>query len=48
MTLRGQSGQRDAVVLDGNYVTTEIVQVVASDVTVADLTLREAWDHPIQ
>lgn len=47
VTLRGQSGQRDAVVLDGNYVTTEIVQVVASDVTVADLTLREAWDHPI-
>ena len=47
VTLRGQSGQRDAVVLDGNYVTTEIVQVVASDVTVADLTLREAYDHPI-
>lgn len=47
VTLRGQSGQRDAVVLDGNYLTTEIVQVAASDVTVADLTLREAYDHPI-
>jgi hypothetical protein len=34
-------------VLDGNYLTTEIVQVVASNVTVADLTLREAYDHPI-
>ena len=33
--------------LDGNYLTTEIVQVVASNVTVADLTLREAYDHPI-
>ena len=47
VTLRGQSGNRDAVVLDGNYLTTEIVQVAASDVTVADLTLREAYDHPI-
>ena len=47
VTLRGRSGQRDAVVLDGNYLTTEIVQVAASDVTVADLTLREAYDHPI-
>jgi hypothetical protein len=25
-------------VLDGNYITTEIVQVVASNVTIADLT----------
>ena len=47
VTLRGQGGDREAVVLDGNYVTTEIVQVVASNVTVADLTLREAYDHPI-
>ena len=47
VTLRGQSGLRDAVVLDGNYLTTEIVQVAASGVTIADLTLREAWDHPI-
>jgi hypothetical protein len=47
VTLRGQGDDREAVVLDGNYVTTEIVQVVASNVTVADLTLREAYDHPI-
>ena len=47
VTLRGQGGDREAVVLDGNYLTTEIVQVVASNVTVADLTLREAYDHPI-
>jgi hypothetical protein len=47
VTLRGQGGDREAVVLDGNYLTAEIIQVVASHVTVADLTLREAYDHPI-
>jgi hypothetical protein len=47
VTLRSASGNRDSVVLDGNYATTEIIQVVASNVTVADLTLREAYDHPI-
>ena len=38
---------REAVMLDGNYQTTEIIQVVASNVTIADLTLREAYYHPI-
>jgi len=47
VTLRSASGNRQAVVLDGNYITTEIVQIVASDVTIADLTLQEAYDHPI-
>jgi hypothetical protein len=47
VTLRSASGDREAVVLDGDYVTTEIVQIVASDVTIADLTLREAYCHPI-
>lgn len=47
LTLRSVSGNRDAVILDGNYVTTEIFQIVASNVTIADLTLREAQDHPI-
>jgi len=47
VTLRSLSGDRDAVVLDGNYITTEIIQIVASGVTIADLTLREAYDHPI-
>ncbi len=47
VTLRSASGDREAVTLDGNYVTTEIIQVVASDVTIADLTLREAYYHPI-
>ncbi|MBN1875308.1 MAG: DUF11 domain-containing protein [Anaerolineae bacterium] len=47
VTLRSASGNREAVVLDGDYVTTEIIQIVASDVTIADLTLREAYYHPI-
>ncbi len=47
VTLRSASGNREAVILDGNYVTTEIIQIVASNVTVADLTLREAYYHPI-
>ncbi len=47
VTLRSASGNREAVVLDGNYITTEIIQVVASNVTVADVTLREAYNHPI-
>jgi Uma2 family endonuclease len=47
VTLRLANGDREAVVLAGNYVTTEIVQIVASDVTIADLTLREAYYHRI-
>ncbi|MBI5302270.1 MAG: hypothetical protein HY868_09040 [Chloroflexi bacterium] len=47
VTLRSVSGNRDAVVLDGNYLTTEIIQIVTSNVTIADLTLREAYYHPI-
>jgi hypothetical protein len=47
VTLRSASGSREAVVLDGNYITTEIIQVVASNVTIADITLREAYYHPI-
>jgi len=47
VTLRSASGDREAVILDGNYVTTEIVQVVASGITIAELTLREAYYHPI-
>ncbi|NKQ36824.1 MAG: hypothetical protein HF973_14580 [Chloroflexi bacterium] len=47
VALRSASGSREAVILDGNYVTTEIIQIVASNVTIADITLREAYYHPI-
>ena len=47
VTLRSASGNRDDVVLDGNYQSTEIITVAASAVTIADLTIREAATHPI-
>ncbi len=47
LTLRSQSGDREAVVLDGNYQTTQMVTITVPDVTIADLTVREAYTHPI-
>jgi hypothetical protein len=47
LTLRSASGDREAVVLDGNYVSGELISIQASDTTIADLTLRRAYYHPI-
>jgi hypothetical protein len=47
VTLVGATGDRDDVVLDGQYQTTEVVQILADDVTLAHLTIRRAWDHPV-
>ncbi|MCP4898199.1 MAG: hypothetical protein GY906_14595 [bacterium] len=47
VTLRSASGNRDAVILDGDYGTNELVSIYTSDITIADITLREAYDHPI-
>jgi hypothetical protein len=47
VTLRSFSGRRDDVVLDGDYATNELISIHASNVTIASLTLREAYDHPI-
>jgi len=47
VTVRSQNGHREDVVLDGNYQTTEIFQIVASGVTIADMKLQRALDHPI-
>ena len=47
VTVRSQSGNREDVVLDGHYQTTEIFQILASDVTIADLKLQRALDHPV-
>jgi hypothetical protein len=41
------TGDRDAVVLDGGYVTGELVSIQASDTTIADITLSRAYNHPI-
>lgn len=47
VTLRSASGNPEDVILDGNYSTTEIVTIAASNVTVAELTIRRAHTHPI-
>jgi len=47
VSLRSLSGNRDAVILDAAYLTHELVSIQASNVTVADLTLRRAFDHPV-
>ena len=47
VTLRAKSGNRDGVILDGRYHTQEIISVSASNVTIADLTIRRAYDHAI-
>ena len=47
LTLRSVSGNRDAVILDGGYVTGELVSIEASNTTIADLTLARAYYHPI-
>ncbi len=47
LTLRSVSGNREAVTLDGNYVTGELLTIEASDTTIADITLSRAYYHPI-
>lgn len=56
VTIRGASGDRDAVVLRGrgmsnsNYGNVPHVFLIedANDVTLADMTLRDAWFHNVQ
>ena len=47
LSIRSKSGNRDAVIIDGGYETTEIIHVCASNVTIADITLKRAYYHPI-
>lgn len=47
VTLRSASGNREAVILDDNYSRSEIVSIIASNVTIADLTIKRAGTHPI-
>jgi hypothetical protein len=47
LTLRSASGDREAVVLDDDYSGSEIITVAASNVTIADLTVKRAGTHPI-
>ena len=49
VTLRSKSGDREAVILDGqrSSSTGEVVSVTGSDVTIADLTIVNAYTHAI-
>lgn len=54
VTIRGASGNRDAVVLTGGGMTqsgsniSNIFQVFAADVTIADLTFGNVYWHPVR
>ncbi len=47
VTLRSQSGNREAVILDGGYTAGEIVYINSANITIADLTIQRAFYHPI-
>lgn len=47
ITISGSTDDRNDVVLDGNYATTEIFQITGSNVTIQNLTLKKAVYHPI-
>ena len=47
LTLRSAGGDREAVVLDGGYVSGELISIQASNTTIADLTLQRAYYHAI-
>jgi hypothetical protein len=47
ITLRSASGNAEAVVIDGEYATNEIIGVYAPGATIAELTVTHAVDHAI-
>ncbi len=47
VSVAGTSGKRGDVILDGGYSSMEIFQIVASNVTIRDLTIKRAVNHPI-
>lgn len=50
VTVRSESGHRDAVVLDNHYLeggTSGIFRIVSSNVTIADMTLQRPYYHAI-
>lgn len=54
VTMRGASGNRTAVIIKGQGMnvssgsTPTLFHVYANDVTIADLTLRDSWNHLVQ
>ena len=47
VTLRSASGDPEAVILDAEYDTNELISVSADNVTIAEITLTHARDHII-
>lgn len=47
ITLRSASGDAGRVIIDGEYVTNEIIGVYASGATIAEVTVTHAVDHAI-
>jgi|KBSSwiStaDraftv2_1062776.scaffolds.fasta_scaffold234512_2 hypothetical protein len=47
ITLRSASGDATKVIIDGAYTSPEVIAISASDVTLAELTITHAVDHPV-
>lgn len=47
VTLRSLSNDPNTVIIDGEYLTNEILTIHASNVTIAHLTVMHAVDHPV-
>jgi hypothetical protein len=47
VTLRSASGNRNSVILDGQYNAPEIIAAMTSNITIADITVARAYYHPI-
>lgn len=48
ISIRSVPGNKDDVVIDANYQGGSIIHISAENITVADVTLRRAWYHPVQ
>jgi hypothetical protein len=47
VTVRSQSGNPEAVIVDGGYGIGEVFSITADDITIAELTVQRALWHPI-
>ena len=47
VTLRSASGNRNSVILDGQYKAGEIISAMESNITIADMTLTRAFYHVV-
>ncbi|BHH84103.1 right-handed parallel beta-helix repeat-containing protein [Desulforhopalus sp. 52FAK] len=48
VTIRSASGERELVIIDGNYASSQsILNIRGDSVTIADLTIQRSWYHPV-